>query len=232
MIAPRWVSVLSQPIAISDLLSYLIAAIDVEVSESRVFEIGGADQVSYGDLMREYARQRGLRRLIIPVPVLTPRLSSLWLGLVTPLYARVGRKLIDSICHPTIVRDQTAATTFAIAPLGYSEAIRAALRNEDRECAESRWSDAISSTGATTSASGAPIGSRFVDSRTVEVHATPAASLCRGGEDWRSDGLVFHQLALGAAGMDGSGRRWHWHASRAATSRAAASGRYARLLAR
>ncbi len=124
MIAPRWVSVLSQPIAVSDLLSYLVAALDVEISESRVFEIGGADQVSYGDLMREYARQRGLRRLIIPVPVLTPRLSSLWLGLVTPLYARVGRKLIDSICHPTVVRDHSASDVFPIAPVGYREAIR------------------------------------------------------------------------------------------------------------
>lgn len=174
MIAPRWVSVLSQPIAISNLLSYLVAAIDLEVAESRVFEIGGADQVSYGDLMREYARQRGLRRLIIPVPVLTPRLSSLWLGLVTPLYARVGRKLIESICYPTVVRDQEASEVFAIAPLGYREAIRAALRNEDRECAESRWSDAFSSSGAATSSAAGAAGSRFVDSRTIAVHCPPA----------------------------------------------------------
>ena len=75
---------------------------------STVFEIGGADQVSYDDLMREYARQRGLRRWIIPVPILTPRLSSLWLGLVTPIYARVGRKLIDSLPHETVVRDPRA----------------------------------------------------------------------------------------------------------------------------
>ena len=105
MITPRWVSVPAQPIAIQDLLRYLIAGLDHPIEGSRIYEIGGADQVSYGDLIREYARQRGLRRLIIRVPVLTPRLSSLWLGLVTPLYARVGRKLIESIRHPTIVRD-------------------------------------------------------------------------------------------------------------------------------
>jgi uncharacterized protein YbjT (DUF2867 family) len=93
MMMPRWVNVPAQPIAINDILSYLLASLDVPLDENRTVEIGGADRVSYGDIMREYARQRGLKRLMIPVPVLTPRLSSLWLGLVTPLYARVGRIL-------------------------------------------------------------------------------------------------------------------------------------------
>ncbi|MBI5085679.1 MAG: SDR family oxidoreductase [Acidobacteria bacterium] len=127
MIAPRWVSVPAQPIAIADLLSYLLAALDLPPETSRVFEIGGRDRVSYGGLMREYARQRGLRRLVISVPVLTPRLSSLWLALVTPLYARVGRKLIDSIRHATVVEDQSASTEFRIRPCGFREAIAAAL---------------------------------------------------------------------------------------------------------
>jgi uncharacterized protein YbjT (DUF2867 family) len=131
MIAPRWVAIPAQPIAIRDLLEYLLAALDLPCEGSRVFEIGGADQVSYGGLMREYARQRGLKRLIIPVPVLTPRLSSLWLGLVTPLYVRVGRKLIDSIRHPTVVRDRSALAEFTVRPVGYREAIAAALRAED-----------------------------------------------------------------------------------------------------
>jgi len=131
LIAPRWVSVPAQPIGIQDLLSYLLAALELPCAESRVFEIGGADQVSYGDLMLEYARQRGLKRLILPVPVLTPRLSSLWLGLVTPLHVRVGRSLIESIRHPTIVRDRSALTAFRIRPVGYREAIAAALRADD-----------------------------------------------------------------------------------------------------
>jgi uncharacterized protein YbjT (DUF2867 family) len=126
MIAPRWVSVPAQPIAISDLLNYLIAALDLPPA-NRIFEIGGADRVSYGELMREYAKQRGLKRLILSVPVLTPRLSSLWLGLVTPLYVRVGRKLIESIRHPTVVEDNSALTEFKIRPCGYREAIRLAL---------------------------------------------------------------------------------------------------------
>jgi tryptophan-rich sensory protein/uncharacterized protein YbjT (DUF2867 family) len=173
MIAPRWVSVLSQPIAVSDLLSYLVAAVDLDISDSRVFEIGGADRVSYGDLMREYARQRGLRRLIIPVPVLTPRLSSLWLGLVTPLYARVGRKLIDSICFPTVVRDPLAGALFDIAPVGYRDAIQAALGNENQGIAESRWSDALSAGGTAVLPANGVAGSRLFDSRCVQ---TPCAA--------------------------------------------------------
>jgi uncharacterized protein YbjT (DUF2867 family) len=130
MIAPRWVSVPAQPIAIADLLHYLLAALELPLEASRVFEIGGADRVSYGDLMREYARQRGLKRLVIPVPLLTPRLSSLWLGLVTPLYVRVGRKLIDSIRHPTVVEDFSALSVFDIRPRGYREAMTEALQDE------------------------------------------------------------------------------------------------------
>jgi uncharacterized protein YbjT (DUF2867 family) len=174
MITPRWVSVLAQPIAIDDLLEYLLAALRLPVSEYRVYEIGGADQVSYADIMRAYARQRGLHTRMIPVPILTPRLSSLWLGLVTPLYARVGRKLIESIIHPTVVRDPGALSTFPIRPMGSEDAIRRALAREDQEIAETRWSDALSSAGSPPAWGGVRFGSRLVESRTVTV-AAPAA---------------------------------------------------------
>jgi uncharacterized protein YbjT (DUF2867 family) len=85
MICPRWVEVKAQPIAIEDVIAYLVAALELPVGQSAVFEIGGPDQVSYGEIMKEYAGQCGLRRWMIPVPVLTPHLSSLWLGLVTPI---------------------------------------------------------------------------------------------------------------------------------------------------
>jgi len=130
MITPRWVSVPAQPIAMTDVIDYLVAALELPTDGHRTFEIGGADRVSYADVMREYARQRGLRRFMIKVPVLTPRLSSLWLGLVTPLYARVGRKLIDSIRHPTVVTDPAASEAFPIRPKGIVEAIREALGEE------------------------------------------------------------------------------------------------------
>ena len=171
--APRWVARQAQPIAVDDVLAYLIAAIDVPVEESTIVEIGGADRVTYLDLMREYARQRGLRRRFLRVPVLTPHLSSLWLALVTPLYARVGRKLIDSIRHDTVVEDDSARVHFpSIRPLGMSTAIQRAITNEDLEYAETRWSDSVSSDAAGRSA-GANFGARLVDSRSVTVPLSP-----------------------------------------------------------
>jgi len=176
MITPKWVSAITQPIGVSDVLAYLRAAIALKVGGNRTYEIGGPDTISYGGLMREYARQRGLRRWMISVPVLTPRLSSLWLGLVTPIYARVGRKLIDSIQHTTIVRDNSASEAFAIRPIGVSDAIALALRNEDHEFAETRWSDAVSSGGLLGNWGGTRFGNRLVDSRTIQVSVDPKAA--------------------------------------------------------
>ncbi len=173
MILPRWVSILAQPIAIGDLLQYLVQALDVPVSASVVVEIGGADRLSYAGLMREYMRQRSLRRIMIPVPVLTPWLSSLWLGLVTPLYARVGRKLIESIKHPTIVQDDAAARLFRVTPRSASEAIRSALAFEDREFAETSWYDARSAAGSPRARSETVFGQRLLDHREVYIDQPP-----------------------------------------------------------
>jgi uncharacterized protein YbjT (DUF2867 family) len=176
MITPRWVSTLSQPIAIEDLVEYLVQALNIPLDGSRVFEIGGRDQVSYGDVMREYARQRGLRRVMIPVPVLTPHLSSLWLGLVTPLYARIGRKLISGLRNPTVVRDDSTLCDFTVRPIGLREAIERALGNEDREFAVTRWSDAISSGSSPRNWGGVRFGTRLIDSRVEGVDLPPAAA--------------------------------------------------------
>jgi hypothetical protein len=172
MITPRWVARRAQPLAIEDLVAYLVRALEVKQSGSEVYEIGGADAVSYRDVMREYARQRGLRRVMIGVPVLTPRLSSLWLGLVTPVYAHVGRQLIDSIRNATVVHNSAALKVFGIEPRGIREAIERALVNEDAKYAETRWSDALSS-GDTQSWGGTRFGSRIVDSRSVFVQNSP-----------------------------------------------------------
>ena len=176
MITPRWVKTLAQPISIEDLIDYLVQGVTLPDGESRVFEIGGSDQVSYGDIMREYARQRGLRRLMIPVPVLTPRLSSLWLGLVTPVYARVGRNLIDGVRNPTVVQDPAARDAFTVRPRGLAQAIERALRNEDQELATTRWSDALSSSATPQDWGGVRFGSRLVDSRQTQVDAPPAVA--------------------------------------------------------
>ena len=174
MICPRWVEVKAQPIAVEDVIAYLTEALELPVEQSAVFEIGGPDQVSYGEIMQEYARQCGLRRWMIPVPFLTPRLSSLWLGLVTPIYARIGRKLIDSMKNPTVVCDPSALTTFGIKPKGLREAIERAFHNENQEFAQTFWSDALSSGGKTISWGGVRFGTRLVDSRTINVLVPPA----------------------------------------------------------
>ena len=127
MICPRWLATPTQPIAIDDMLAYLLAALDLPPGASRVLEVGGTEVVTYGDLVREYARQRGLKRWLISVPVLTPYLSSLWLALVTPASAQVGRHLIEGLRNPTIVRDRAALDAFAIRPMGLRDAIARAL---------------------------------------------------------------------------------------------------------
>jgi uncharacterized protein YbjT (DUF2867 family) len=127
MICPRWLATPTQPIAVDDVLAYLLAALDLPPGDSRIFEIGGADVVTYGEIIREYARQRGLRRWLISVPVLTPYLSSLWLGLVTPASAEVGRHLIEGLRNPTVVHDQSALDVFSIRPVGIREAVARSL---------------------------------------------------------------------------------------------------------
>ena len=134
MICPRWLATPTQPIAVDDVLAYLLAALDLPPGESQVFEIGSSDVVTYGQLIQEYARQRGLRRWLISVPLLTPYLSSLWLGLVTPASAEVGRHLIEGLKNPTVVRDKKALEVFSIRPVGIKEAMKQAL--EDAEKAE------------------------------------------------------------------------------------------------
>lgn len=211
MTVPKWVRVPAQPISIDDVLEYLMAALRFPLEESRIYEIGGSDVVSYRDLMKEYARQRGLRRLMVPVPVLSPRLSSLWLHLVTPIYARVGRRLVESIRHPSVVNDPKALTDFSIRPMGIREAISRALKNEDREFVQTHWSDSLSSYGQKKQWGGIRFKNRLVDSRAILISARPEevfAPIQRiGGKNgwyhgnwlWRLRGWL--DLLLGGVGL-------------------------------
>ena len=135
MLCPRWLTTPAQPIAVDDVLAYHLAAKDLPPGGSRIFEIGGTDVSTYGDLIREYARQRGLRRWLISVPVLTPYLSSLWLTIVTPASFEVGRHLIEGLKNPTVVRDRTALEVFAFRPIGIREAIRKAIAETGKSAA-------------------------------------------------------------------------------------------------
>jgi uncharacterized protein YbjT (DUF2867 family) len=172
LLMPRWVVSRAQPIGIEDVLAYLLAALDVELDGSRLFEIGGPDRVAYADLMQEYARQVGLRRAVIRVPLATPRISGLWLSIVTPVYASIGRELIESLRNDTLVDDGSAREVFSIRPRGVCEAIERARANEDREFAETRWSDALSAHRG-RNWGGVRLGQRAVASRTVRVAASP-----------------------------------------------------------
>ncbi len=146
MICPRWLYTRAQPIAIRNVLDYLVAALGTPESSGRIIEIGGADVLTYGDLLRGYARARGLKRWLVPVPVLTPRLSSYWVHLVTPIPAAFAGPLIQGLRNDVVVRDDTARRLFPeIRPLDYATALQLALANLETGRVETAWSDALAS---------------------------------------------------------------------------------------
>jgi uncharacterized protein YbjT (DUF2867 family) len=216
MICPAWLATPTQPIAIADVVAYLAAAVDLPPGRPRIFEIGGPDRVSYGAIMQEYARQRGLRRLMIPVPVLTPRLSSLWLKLVTPQYSKVGRKLIDGLKNPTVVTNNAAVQEFAVRPRGLTVAVREAMIQEDTSFAGKRWADFADLEDLPHRYGGRTAGTRLVDHRHTVVAVEPARAFAAieriGGKhgwyacDWLWTLRGWMDRAIGGPGMS-RGRR-------------------------
>src|SRR5579862_2864317 len=172
MITPRWVNTAAQPIAIEDVIEYLAAAARLPFERNLTVEIGGSDVTSYVGIMREFARQRKLRRWIVRVPFLSLSLSSRWLTLITPVYACIGRYLIESVRYPSVVRNANAHELFAVRPRGIRQAIERALANEDRTAAESRWSDARAQAGV-GSALREPGRDLLVNEQTRRVALTP-----------------------------------------------------------
>jgi uncharacterized protein YbjT (DUF2867 family) len=146
MICPKWVYTRIQPIAIRNVLDYLVAALACPESAGRVLEIGGQDILTYAQMMTGYARVRGLKRRLLAVPVLTPRLSSYWVHLITPIPANIARPLIKGLGNEVIVRDAAALQLFpAIQRLDYETAVRLALAKMDTRDVETAWSDALTS---------------------------------------------------------------------------------------
>ncbi|HZZ84714.1 MAG TPA: SDR family oxidoreductase [Anaeromyxobacteraceae bacterium] len=144
MVCPRWVYRRIQPIAIRDVLSYLLAALARPESAGATVEVGGADVLTYRDLMLGYARLRGLKRVLLPVPVLTPALSSRWVHVVTPIPASVARPLLEGLRADVVVRDDSARRLFPeVEPMGYEAALRLALDKLDRGETETSWSDPL-----------------------------------------------------------------------------------------
>jgi uncharacterized protein YbjT (DUF2867 family) len=137
MVGPRWVTTRTQPIALPDVIRYLVGVLDAEAARGRVFEIGGPEVLTYADMMRRVARIRQDRRLpIIVVPLLTPRLSSLWLALVTDVDTPTGRNLVDSMSNEVIVTDDAIREIVPGEPMGYDEAVRLAFAEHDRKVTE------------------------------------------------------------------------------------------------
>ena len=207
MLAPRWVNTPAQPIAIEDVIDYLVAAIRLPLEGNLTVEIGGSDVTSYVGIMREFARQRKLRRWILRVPLLSLSLSSRWLTLITPVYASIGRHLIESVRNPSVVLSPNARDLFAVRPMGIARAIERALANEDCPIAETRWSDALAR------GSGTPEPGRdlLINEQTIRVPLPPDLAFAPirriGGQTgwyfgnalWRIRGLV--DLTLGGVGM-------------------------------
>ena len=197
MVAPRWVYTRVQPIAIGDVLSYLVAAIDQPASAGEIVEIGGTSVLTYAEMMLEYAQVRGLRRYIIPVPVLTPRLSSYWVHWVTPIPAAYARPLIEGLRNEVVVRDQGAAELFPeIEPLSYEAAVEVALERLNSGEIETIWSDAhASSRGDTQPVLLTQEQGMYIERRRQTVEASPPA--------------VFRAFA-GLGGRRGWPDNWLW----------------------
>jgi uncharacterized protein YbjT (DUF2867 family) len=186
MVTPRWVSTRCQPVSVVDVLGYLMDCLDEPKTIGRCLEIGGPVILSYRELMAEMARQLELpRRIVIPLPVLTPKLSSLWIGLITPVSPAVARPLAEGLRNEVIVHDKAADELMPRTTLAPSEAIERALRRVRDNDIPTRWSAAGVVPGDPDWAG----GKVFTDRRTVRV-AAPAdavfAAICRigGGNGW------------------------------------------------
>lgn len=174
MIAPRWVATRCQPIGVRDVLAYLLAALDLPGDDGRIFEIGGSDVLSYREMMLRYAAARGLARKLFVVPLFTPRLSSYWVHLVTPIPASIARALIDGLYNEVIVRDDAAQRAFpAIVPAGYDESLRRALDRYLTTGPQTTWFDAFDVRTLPGEFAGLKQG-MLIDRRERATAATPA----------------------------------------------------------
>ncbi|UZN05292.1 SDR family oxidoreductase [Cellulomonas sp. S1-8] len=219
MTVPRWVANRIQPIAIRDVLRYLVASAAMAPDVSRAFDIGGPDVLTYRDMMQRYARIAGLpRRIIVAVPVLSPRLSSLWVSLVTPVPGGLARPLVESLVHEVVCDEHDIAEHVPDPPgglVGFDRAVRLALERVQGASVATRWSSAASVGAPSDPLPSDPDwagGSLYVDERRVPVDASPAA-LWRvveavGGErGWYSWGLAWRVRGLLDRVVGGPGLR-------------------------
>jgi uncharacterized protein YbjT (DUF2867 family) len=212
MICPRWVYTKVQPIAIRDVLTYLVGCLKNPDTVGRIIEVGGANVLPYADMILQYAEARGLKRWLIPVPVLTPRLSSYWVHLVTPIPASIARPLVAGLRNEAVVRHPSAVELFPqIKPLPYSAALNLALDKLRTGDIETVWSDALASGSTAGDAELTTHEGMIVERRQLTVDA-PADAVFRsfsgiGGKNgwlymnwaWRLRGAI--DRLLGGVGL-------------------------------
>ena len=133
MVTPRWVRTRTQPIAVTDVVRYLVGVLDQHDAVGRVFDIGGPEVLQYVTMLRRVAAIKRRPLVIVPVPLLSPGLSSRWLSLVTDVDTQAGRSLVDSMANEVVVQDDSIRSVVPFEPMGYDEAVRAALDEQDRE---------------------------------------------------------------------------------------------------
>jgi uncharacterized protein YbjT (DUF2867 family) len=193
MITPKWVSTECQPIAVDNVLQYLVDCLRVKETAGLTLDIGGPDVLSYREIMRIMAEERGLKaRFVIPVPVLTPKLSSLWIHLVTPLSQEIARPLAEGLRNRVVCRNDEALRLMPQRLLGVREAIRAALEQVEHNHVETVWSAGGVVPGDPDWAGGAT----FTDRRSIAVDASPAETfraVCRigGPHGWYAAGWLW-----------------------------------------
>lgn len=194
MVTPKWVSTESQPIAIRNVLHYLVACLEEPETIGRTIDIGGSEIMIYREIMQTMASALGLRkRLVIPVPVLTPRLSSLWIHLVTPLSHHIARPLSEGLRNRVVCRDNEAQRLMPQRLLTIRESIDAALGKEERHDIETSWSDAGPLPGDPDWSG----GKVFVDRRTRKANVSEDAAyraICRigGGQGYYAADWLWH----------------------------------------
>lgn len=213
MICPRWVYTRTQPIGIREVIEYLASALSVAESVDRIIEIGGSDVVTYGEMMKVYAEVRGLRRWLLPVPVLTPRLSSYWVNVVTPIPGAIAGPLIEGLRNESLVHDAAALRLFPdITPVSYRTSVGRALARLDAHTVETAWSDALSSSQGDVTPVTLTVQEGMTIERRQRVVAADARSVFRsfaglGGErgwlymNWAWELRGFFDKLIGGVGL-------------------------------
>ena len=174
MLCPKWLYTKTQPIAIANIMDYLSQSIELEKSGHTIIDIGGKNILTYGDMIKVYAKVRKLKRLLISIPLLTPKLSSYWVHWTTPLSANITKPLIEGLKNESIVKNNLAMQFFPdIKLLSYEKAVKKAIENSNNQSIETSWSDSLSSSkGNDSNVSSYLKEGMIIETRTIKIKKT------------------------------------------------------------